>query len=519
MIIERGNRMKKLIKFLFSRMFIVGMLILFQILILFTGILKLGEYFVYLYVILSGISLLTVLYILNKKDNPSYKLAWAIPILLFPIFGGLFYLFVGGDKAGKKFKKHFNRRVKQSQEFQIQDASILAEIKSQKKSIATQSKYILGASGCPIYKNTITKYLSPGEDYFEVLIEELKLAKHYIFMEYFIVEEGIMWNTILDILAQKVKEGVDVRVMYDDAGTIQTLPYKYHEQIKKLGIKVAVFNEIKAKLSLKFNNRDHRKITVIDGYIGFTGGVNIADEYINQIVKFGHWKDAGIMLKGDAVYNLTIMFLQAWNYSTNQTEDYAAFEPHRYHPGCFESDGYVQPYGDSPLDDEIVGENVYLNILHKATDYVYINTPYLIVDNELVTAMTLAAKSGVDIRIVTPHIEDKWYVHILTRAYYPQLIEAGVKIYEYTPGFMHSKTFVADDEIGVVGTINLDYRSLYLHFECAVWLYNTKSVKEIKDDFLTTLEQCLPVTLEECHKVKWYVKFMRSILRVLAPLM
>ncbi|MGV2643027.1 cardiolipin synthase, partial [Clostridium perfringens] len=251
----------------------------------------------------------------------------------------------------------------------------------------------------------------------------------------------------------------------------------------------------------------------------FTGGINLADEYINEIVRFGHWKDASIMIKGDAVWNLTVMFLQIWNFYSEGKEQYEKYYPYFHHEDEFESDGYVQPYGDSPLDDEIVGENVYLNIINKAKDYVYINTPYLIIDNELVTALTLAAKSGIDVRIVTPHIEDKWYAHIVTRAYYPQLIESGVKIYEYTPGFIHSKTFVSDDEIGIVGTINMDYRSLYLHFECGVWLYKTKSVGQIKDDFLKTLEKCQRITLEDCAKVKVPTRILRSIIRVFAPLM
>lgn len=511
--------MKKLLKFLFSRMFIVGILILVQAVTLGLVIWKLSEYFVYVYAAFALLSILVVLYILNRKDNPSYKLAWVIPILLFPVFGGLFYLAFGGNQLTKKMKKNAQDIVENTVTLTKQDESIIDELKLQDKSIANQARYIADYSMYAIYKNTTTEYLSPGEAYFERLKAELMKAKHFIFMEYFIVEEGIMWNNLVDIMAQKVKEGVEVRVMYDDAGTIQTLPYKYHERLESLGIKTLVFNEIQPTLNMRINNRDHRKITVVDGYIGFTGGINLADEYINKVQKFGHWKDAGLVLKGDAVWNLTVMFLQAWDFNKGILEDYENYRPHTYYKEVFESDGYVQPYGDSPLDGEIVGENVYLNIINKAKDYVYITTPYLIVDNEVITALTLAAKSGVDVRIITPHIEDKWYVHIVTRAYYQQLIEAGVKIYEYTPGFIHSKTFVSDDEVGVVGTINLDYRSLYLHFECGVWMYKTKSVYQIKEDYLETLEACTPITLEQCHAVAWYTRLIRSVLRVLAPLM
>lgn len=428
-------------------------------------------------------------------------------------------MLVGGDKASKRFKKECETLLNTERVGLKQDDTVYQAIKKEDQAIAMQSKYIADFAGYPVYTRTQTIYLSPGEVFFEKLLEELKKAKHFIFMEYFIIEEGIMWDTLLMLLETKVKEGVDVRLIYDDAGTMQTLPYKYHEKIKEKGIKVGIFNEIKARLSLKFNNRDHRKITVIDGYIGFTGGINLADEYINAINRFGHWKDASLYLKGEGVKNLTVMFLQLWEYITKEKINYEDYFPYRYYKGVFESDGYVQPYGDSPLDEEVVGENVYLNIIHKAKEYVYINTPYLIIDNELMVALALAAKSGVDVRIVTPHREDKWYVHILTRAYYPQLIEAGVKIYEYEPGFIHSKTFVSDDEIGVIGTINLDYRSLYLHFECGVWLYKTQSVGEMKKDFLTTLEKCIPITLQECHQVRWYVKLIRSLMRVFAPLM
>lgn len=511
--------MRKILELLFSRMVIVGLLIILQLGVLSFAIWKLSESFVYLYVLFIVVSIAVVIYIVSRKDNPSYKLAWAIPVLLVPVFGGLFYLIFAANKSNKRFRKKIEKASREVMPLNIQDENIIKEIESQNKSIASQAKYINSYAACAVHKNTTTKYLSPGEDFFEKLKEELKKAEHYIFMEYFIIQEGVMWDSILDILAEKVKNGVDVRLIYDDMGCLTTLPYKYNEKLEKMGIKCLAFNPFVPFLSLIMNNRDHRKITVIDGHTAFTGGINLADEYINEIVRFGHWKDASIMLKGDAVWNLTLMFLQVWNFNRNEKDNYEAFKPKVYWEEEFESDGYVQPYGDSPLDDETVGENVYLNIINKATEYVYINTPYLIIDNELVTALTLAAKGGIDVRIVTPHIEDKWYAHIVTRAYYSQLIESGVRIYEYTPGFIHSKTFVSDDEVGVVGTINMDYRSLYLHFECGVWLYKTKSVLEIKDDFLATLEKCQRITLKDCNKIKWSNRFVRSILKVFAPLM
>lgn len=511
--------MTKLLKFLFSRMVIIGLLIIIQLGILIFTIWKLSESFVYLYVLFTAISIFSVIYILSTKDNPSYKLAWVIPVLLVPVFGGLFYLIFGSRRTTKKFRERMINIYRETEKVLPQDEDIIEEIKEDDKSFANQVKYLNNYAGSPIYKNTTTKYLSPGEKFFEELKQELKSAKKYIFMEYFIIQEGVMWNSILEILEEKVKEGVDVRIIYDDMGCLQTLPYKYYEKLREKGIRCLVFNPFVPFLSVIMNNRDHRKITIIDGHTAFTGGINLADEYINEIVRFGHWKDASIVLKGEAVWNLTIMFLQAWEFTCGEKDDYEKYRPAVNYIGGFESDGYVQPYGDSPLDNENVGEFVYLNIINKARDYIYINTPYLIVDNELVTALTLAAKSGIEVIIVTPHIEDKWYVHLVTRAYYAQLIEAGIKIYEYTPGFIHSKTFVSDDKVGVVGTINMDYRSLYLHFENGVLLYKTKSVMEIKEDFIETLEKCKRITIEDCHKIKWSNKFITSILRVFAPLM
>ena len=511
--------MGRILKQLLNRVVIIGLLILIQIAILGISIWKLSESFVYLYVFFIVLSILVVIYIISSTDNPSYKLAWAIPVLSFPIFGGLFYLLFGGKKLSKKIKTQIERINSDTNYLLNQDENIINEVEKINKSVSNQMNYIKDYSKFPVYKNTTSKYLSPGEDFFSCFIDELKNAKHYIFMEYFIIHEGKMWNEILDILILKVKEGVDVRVIYDDMGCIKTLPPKYNEYLESLGIKCYVFNPFVPVLSVVMNNRDHRKITVIDGHTAFTGGINLADEYINEIVRFGYWKDSAIMIKGDAVWNFTVMFLQIWSFKSNSKIDYNLYKPYRHHIQQFESDGYVQPYGDSPYDDELVGENVYLNIINKAKDYIYITTPYLIIDNEFITSLSIAAKSGVDVRIVTPYIEDKWYVHIVTRAYYAQLINNGVKIYEYKPGFIHSKTFVSDDEVATVGTINLDYRSLYLHFECGVYLYKTKSVLEIKQDFLNIIEKSKLITVEDTKNIKWYTKFLRAILRVFSPLL
>ncbi|MGL4761842.1 MAG: cardiolipin synthase [Sarcina sp.] len=511
--------MNKILKFLFSRMVIVGFLILLQLVTLIYAIWELSESFVYLYVFFIAISVVVVIYIVSRNDNPSYKLAWTILVLLVPVFGGLFYLIFGGNKTSKKFRKKIELAYKKHESLIPNNEDIIKKIESKDRQVANQMRYIDEFAKYPPYENTITNYLSPGESFFESFLEEIKKAKKYIFLEYFIIEEGYMWDKILEVLELKVKEGIEVRVLYDDIGSLRTLPYKYEETLRGKGIKCIVFNPFLPLLSLRMNNRDHRKIAIIDGHTGFTGGINLADEYINKIVRFGHWKDSAIYLKGEAVWSLTLMFLQAWNFDNPNEEDYNQFRPAVNMLSEFAADGYVQPYGDSPLDGETVGENVYLNVINKAKDYVYITTPYLIIDNELVTALILAAKSGVDVRIITPHIKDKWYAHIVTRAYYAHLIESGVKIYEYTSGFIHSKTFVSDDDIGIVGTINMDYRSLYLHFECGVFLYKTKSVNQIKKDFTETMNISQRFTLEDCNKIKWSNRIVRSILRVFAPLL
>ena len=351
------------------------------------------------------------------------------------------------------------------------------------------------------------------------MLEELEKAEHYIFLEYFIIEEGQMWDPILEILRRKAAQGVDVRVLYDDLGCIFKLPDGYDKLLESYGIRACVFNPFIPVLNLRMNNRDHRKICVIDGHTGFTGGINLADEYINVRELHGHWKDTAIMLKGDAVWSLTVMFLTMWDFVKGEKSDYELYRPQIHQNVQYPHDGLVQPFTDNPLDNEPVGENVYLNMINRAQRYVYITTPYLIISNEMMTALTNAAKSGVDVRIITPHVPDKWYVHMVSQAHYSQLIEAGVRIFEYTPGFIHAKSFVADDLYAVVGTINLDYRSLYLHFECATWLYRCSCIAAIYEDFKHTQEVSQEITLADCRAVPFRKRLLRNVLKVFAPLM
>ena len=509
--------MKKILRFITQRVVITALLIVLQALLLFGFIWKLDNYFVNFYAGSVLLSLLITLGIINSKSNPAYKIAWLIPILLFPVFGGLVYLLFGSDRAGRYLRKKL-QGIGTEMDNVIGEAYRRSGAEQLPPDAANQSRYISHCAYCPPYQNTTTEYLPLGEVKFERMVEELKKAKHYIFLEYFIIQEGKMWNTILDILRQKAAEGVDVRVIYDDMGCIMILPTGYDRTLEQMGIKCRIFNPFVPILSSRFNTRDHRKICVIDGNVGFTGGINLADEYINAYEKHGHWKDTSILLKGEAVFNLTVMFLSMWDYldSTTGKTDYS-----RYYPTVWDENakGYVQPFADNPLDDEAVGETVYLNLINKAKRYVYITTPYLILSSEMLTALTSAAKCGVDVRIITPHVPDKWYVHAVSRSHYQPLIEAGVKIYEYTPGFIHAKTFVVDDDYAVVGTINLDYRSLYLHFECAVWMYQTPSVAQVRDDFFKTQQISQEITLEECRSLSFPRRLGRSVLRVFAPLM
>lgn len=511
--------MKLLRKLIFHRVTFVFLSMLIQLAVLTEIIIKFNEYFVLFYGISIVGSILAVLWILYNNSNPAYKLAWIIPILTFPLLGGLFYLFFGGNKLSKRTKRKMQSIVTNYNAALIRNDSIVDSIKLNSKTAANQSRYIQNYSLFPPCINTFTEYLTSGEAAFEKLVNELKKAEHFIFLEYFIITEGLMWNSILDILVDKVKDGVDVRIIYDDVGCMFTLPGGYNKKLEELGIKCCVFNPLVPFVSFKLNNRDHRKIAVIDGVTGFTGGINIADEYINEYEKYGHWKDTAIMLKGKAVWNLTVAYLSMWDFLKGIDENFDNFKRELSLSDVPTSDGYIQPFADSPLDNEPVGEIVYLNLINKASKYVYITTPYLIIGNEMVTALSAAAKGGIDVRIITPHIPDKKLVHSVTRSYYKPLIESGVKIYEYTPGFIHSKTYVSDDDYGVVGTINMDFRSLYLHFECGVWMYKNSSILDMKKDFLYTLNECKEFTMEDIKAVKWYQTLGRLILRVFAPLM
>lgn len=510
--------MKKILNLMFHRVVLIGAAIAVQVAALIIMIERFSSYFSLFYAVTAAASIGAVLAIAGGRGNSGYKIAWIILIMAFPIFGGLFYLMFGGSRMGSYLRKRMDSLHRQQIAALRPNRELLQELEQENPDAARQAHYIQHYAYSPPYKNTYTRYFPLGEDKFAALVEALRGARRYIFLEYFIIEEGIMWDTILGILKDKAASGVDVRVIYDDVGSIMTLPYRYDRKLEAMGIKCCRFNPFIPVLSARLNNRDHRKIAVIDGHTAFTGGINLADEYINAYEKHGHWKDTAVLIQGPAAWSLAVMFLTMWNYLRGASENLEQFKPEEL-PPIPPADGFVQPFSDNPLDENAVSEAVYLNMIGRAKRYVYITTPYLILDSAMQTALCTAAQSGVDVRIITPHIPDKWYVHAVTRSYYPVLIESGVKVYEYTPGFMHSKSFVVDDLYGVVGTINLDYRSLYQHFECGVWLYNTESVIQIRDDFLQTLEKCQEFDLDSYLKRDVLRRAGTALLRLFAPLM
>lgn len=511
--------MKKLYKILFSRVFIVFLAIAIQFFWLFNVLYRFSIQFSYANMAIHALAVVFVLQIISRRMNPSYKLAWSFIILLFPVLGTLLYLVFGRSELTKRTREKMDRVHQEILPFLEEKEENAKKLRDMDETVAMQSYYISKWAHFPLYQNTQTEYYRSGEEMFTAMLTALEDAKHYIFLEYFILENGVMFSKVVDVLERKVKEGVEVRLIYDDMGCIMTMPAHFDRALRAMGIKCAAFNPFRPMLSIIMNNRDHRKILVVDGKIAFTGGINLADEYINQARRFGYWKDTGIRLKGEAVWSFTCMFLEMWNYILHTSEDYCQFRPDVYQNKPFLSDGFVQPYGDTPLDREHTGENVYMNIISKARRYVYIFTPYLIVDNEMTTALCNAAKSGVDVRIITPGIPDKKLVFLLTQADYPQLIENGVRIYQYTPGFLHAKCFVCDDAIATVGSINMDYRSLYLHFECGVFLYRARAVLQVKADVLKTMAQSEEITLEFCKKQRWYIRLLQSVLRILAPML
>ena len=498
-----------------TRILISALLLVFQLSVLFVMLRTLSDRSVIIYTVSEIVAIITVVYIVNRRDNPSYKMAWIMFILIVPIFGITVFLFYGGGRVLPHLKRKMRACESHNMPLLKNDEEAQNALKYDDYPHSRQAEYLARESGYPLYKNTSVEYLSPGEVFLPRFLEELNKAEKYIFLEFFIVAEGVMFDSIYSILSRKAAAGVDVRLLFDDFGSIKRQRKGFIERLRRSGIKVAVFNQIKPSFNLFMNNRNHRKIAVIDGVTAVTGGLNLADEYINAEKRFGYWMDCAVILKGEAVSSFAVMFCNMWEFTTGhrlETQNYLT----RY---SVEAGGYVLPYCNDPLKGKNVAAGIYMQILNSAQRYVYIVSPYLIIDNTMTEMLKMAARSGIDVRIITPHVPDKWYVHPVTQYSYLELLEAGIRIFEFTPGFIHSKIFVSDDSVATVGTVNMDYRSFALHFECGVWFASNPAVGDIKAHFDELQEMSREIKLSRWRKTPWPTRLKRAILHLFAPFM
>ncbi len=466
-------------------------------------------------IILRVISLLFVFMFFKDSRKLSNNIFYILLFILFPVLGSILFVLFSNNIFGSRLVRNINKNANITKDYLKQDEKILEEIDNEDKSIYPQAQYISKQGGYPIYNNSKVTYFKSGEDAFPDILKELKKAKKYIFLEYFIIGFGNMWDQVLDILKEKVSEGVEVRVIYDDVGSLQVLPKHYDKVLEEMGIKCICFNQFNLFFKMIFNNRDHRKIMVIDGIVSYTGGINIADEYINVIERFGYWKDNCLKIEGEATWNFTVAFLKMWNVCRKLGKSFISYKPDYI---SYKNTGYVAPYCSNPLKKDSIGEAVYLNMINQSSKYLYIMTPYLIIDNDMIKALVNAKKRGVDVKIMTPGIPDKKIVYSVTKSNYDVLLKNEIEIYEYTPGFLHSKMFLSDDKVASIGTINLDYRSLDQHFECSCFIYNDKVLKDIKEDALDTIKASKEITLKS-HKAGLLKGIYRGILKVFAPLL
>ena len=511
--------MKNYTKLLFQRLVVVSLCILMQVAFLMLSVNVLSGYSRWFSIAMDVFAWIAVIVIVSNRTDPSYKIAWIIPILAFPVFGILFYLLFGGNRLSRRLKRKMHAVQQIHLDNLSQEQAVLQLEAAMSPDAALQSSYLSRIACCPVYSRTESTYYGCGEAVFGDMLQAIAQAERYIFLEYFIIHTGTMWDTILELLRKKAAAGVDVRVIYDDFGCITTLPGGYYKKLEAVGIKACAFNPYIPILSSRLNNRDHRKFLIVDGVVGFTGGLNLADEYINEVRRFGYWKDCVIRLRGEAVWSMTVMFLSMWAYIRGWNESVSPYRPPQPVRVSHMPHGFVQPFSDSPLDSEAVGDTVFFNLITKARRSVYIMTPYLVISDKMISALTVASKNGVDVRIITPGIPDKKYVYAVTQAHYADLITQGVRIYEFTPGFIHSKVFCVDGEYAVVGTVNFDFRSLYLHFEDGVWLYRADCIDQVAQDFEKTFSVCHQVSLAECRSRPLIRRIFGSLLRLFSPLM
>ena len=513
--------MKKVLNKLFGRLVLTAIIILVQVGWIAFTLYEAREVSPWFSVILRLISIVIALYVVYKDSRPHNKLSWIFLILLLPFIGCPCYFLFGRSEMTKNHRAQIAQLQKLVEPMRKAQEDVNEHLKSVDSIAYKQMSLPQNVGSYPVYMENESKYYEIGEKMFQDMLEDMKHAKEFIFLEFFIMKQGKMFDSIVEVLAERAQAGVNVRLIYDDMGCIDEFPLYFYKELQAKGIHVACFNPFRPFLSIFMNNRDHRKIVVIDGKIAYTGGVNIADEYINEIERFGHWKDAGVRITGDAVWSFTTMFLEMWSYVTKGTEDFSKFKrvENDNKKLMDEGKGFVQPYADCPLDKRYLIEGIYLNLINHARKNIYIFTPYLILGSEISAALINAARSGVDVRIVTPSIPDKKIVFLLTQANYENLIRGGVKIYQYTPGFIHSKCFVVDDEYASIGTTNLDFRALYLHFECGTLMYKTKSVHKVTEDALETFGKCREILLEECENKNFFYQLFLSVMQLFSPLL
>ena len=515
-LLKKGQ--KGIVHAIFSRFGLVLLLMLLQVGVLWGVFRWFGTLLPHYFGGSVAVSVFMVVYILNSRMDNSAKITWMVTIAILPVVGVPLFFYVKSNFGHNALQKRAASLTEEARGLQPQPLAAAEALEEADPGAASLARYLHGrGGGFPVYQNTEVTYFPGGEAKFAELLRQLEKAERYIFLEYFIIDEGLMWGRILEVLARKAAEGVDVRVMYDGTCEFSTLPRDYPRRLEKLGIQCRVFAPVQPFVSTHYNYRDHRKILVIDGKVGFTGGVNLADEYINHIEKYGCWKDAAVMLEGEGVRSMTALFLQMW--SVLQEPEFEQFL--RPEVPAARAEGFVVPYGDCPLDGERVGEMVYIDLLNRARKYVHIITPYLILDGELETALRFAAERGVDVHLILPGVPDKQFAYALAKTHYKALLSSGVKISEWTPGFTHAKLVVMDGVEAVVGTINLDYRSLYHHFENAVWMRRVGSIRDMETDFQDTLARCRTVeaTLQSVWQGKKLLRLMGLLLKVIAPLM
>ncbi len=505
----------KVLHVVFGRTFMLVSSLLLQLLVLLYFMLALSDYLSVYYWLSIVVGVVMLSYILNREVNSAYKLAWSIPVAVFPVFGTLFYLFVHLQTKSTSIKHRLENINTDFATYTKQDALVINDVKKVDLQVARLAEYMNHAGNFPICDGSDAKFYPLGDDWYPDFLKRLQEAKEFIFIEFFIVDLGECYYEVMEILKKKAMEGVEVRFMYDGTCTFFRLPSDFPDFLKQSGIQCRIYQPIKPVLTPYQNYRDHRKIVVIDGKYAYTGGVNLADEYMNRIVRFGHWKDTAVELTGKVVDSYTIMFLQLWNISSGKTENIDRYIKRYEVP----STGYIMGYSDSPFDKERIGETVYLDMLYTAVDYVHITTPYLILDQELITALAYAVKRGVDVKIITPHITDKPFIYMVSRVYYERLIKLGVEIYEYTPGFIHAKEFISDDKKAVIGSVNLDYRSLYLNFETAAYLYGVHAVCDAERDFEETLKKSQQITILDCNSYSFVKRILGRMMWLFAPLL